>query len=420
MIGIQHLARAAAACIAVAAVPADARACSMPTFPSHRGGVHLVTIATADTVLAGAAGMRYKVERGKAERPVYGQVAAVERVGGDDAGRLPGGTRRVVLVPWGYDESCERTLWTSSARWVEPGMRGLLWGSLRPREQWVDGMPTVDVTEPYSLPYAPHRWRGEGPALEAEQLFELMQRFPAYDEYRANRDAFVRPVLDWARAHPELARRFPADDFVVAAESRVRHARVRRIDPPLAGTYRLTVTVDGGAPHTLYVRTGSAPASEWDPVTDPAEAGWRPPAMDDPFPGYTLPLRRSASADSLPSGWEDLSRGGFFSLAAAPEPAAETDVQVFRGNVDLYSPLHAVLGDSVLARVAREELDALNRRLRERTFPPARVRAPARFRLRPDGTVSVEQTTVLDSGTTLVIRGERISRVTIPGPDPRP
>lgn len=411
----------AAACAAAALCTPAAHACSMVSFPSYRDGTQLIATATPDTVPAGAGPVAYKPAWGQADGPVYGQVVHVERAGGTDAAALPATVERAVLVPWEYDESCHPTRYTRSYRWVQPGERGLFWARLRPREQWVDGLPTFDVRDPFPLPYTPRRWaEGADSLLSIEQTFELIGLLPRSGDAQADPEAAYQPLLAWAAANPRLAGMRPASGVVDGARLHVRRGRLRRIDPPLAGTYRFSVTVDGEASRTFYARTRSAPMSEWDPDRSPA-AGRARPALDDPFGGYRLLAAGSTSADSLPvtSGpGRDMGRESYFSVAAAPEPGPD-GVQVWRGRIELGLAARALQGDSVLAGIARAEFDEMIGRVQDGEPGAEPVRTPARFLLRPDGSVTVEQSVVLHDGRTVVMRGERVSRVTIPDPDLR-
>ncbi|HEV3052466.1 MAG TPA: hypothetical protein VGX50_19290, partial [Longimicrobium sp.] len=143
-----------AALFALAAAPAHA--CSPRLFPDTGDGLHLVGVATPDVVRTGAGGMDYVVEPGGQDPDpgsVAGQVVRVERLGGAEAAGLPAGVDRVVLVPWAYLWTCTTVRWTGGANWIASGVRGLFWGRLRPRGQWVDGLPTVDVEHAAHLPY---------------------------------------------------------------------------------------------------------------------------------------------------------------------------------------------------------------------------------------------------------------------------
>jgi hypothetical protein len=410
---------AGCAAAAAAASATAAHACSLAPFPISRDGVHLIGTATADTLPAGAAGMEYELGPEAEDGPIYGQVVRVERLGGADAASLPPGTDRLVLVPWGYGPDCRTTRWSASAHWVQPGERGLFWAGLRPREQWVDGLPTLDVGQPYQLPYPQRAYEDDPDSLmTVEQAFELIDLLPLWDEFEADPEEARQPLLRWARANPDLARRFPASVVVNQAEHDIRYATLKRIDPPLAGTYRFSVSVDGDSPRPFYARTRSAPTTEWDPVRSPAADDWEPPAPGHPIAGYTLLLAASASVDSLPvvcGPDRDMGREGYVSVAAAPESGPD-GVQVWTGQVELNLAASALPADSVLVGITRSQLERMMERVRADLPMEERVHAPARFLLRPDGSVAVEQTVVLHDGRTVVITGERLSRVTIPDP----
>ncbi len=393
-----------------AALPAAAHACSMAPFPGFRPGLQLIVTATADTLQAGPGSVQYRVERGDTERAVYGQVVRLERAGGADAAGLPAETDRVVLVPWGYDPGCQTTRWSESARWIDPGSRGLLWSTLRPRAQWVDGLPTFDVGDAYQAPY-PGRTR-EMPAdsmLSVEQMFDLVALLPEYEAYDADPEGAVRPLLAWARAHPGLARLYPARVMVGDAEHGVRYVRLKRVRPPLAGTYRFSVSVDGDAPRTFFARTEPAPTTEWNPWRKAEDPFF--PAADAPLHGYSLLLAAATAADSLSAGRVQ-GREGYVSVLAAPDSTVG-GVQFWRGQMELRLAFSALPGDSVLARAARAE----GERYARRSQAGEPIEVLGRLLLRPDGSVAMEQTSVLDDGRVVTIRGERISRVTIGGGD---
>ena len=87
----------AAACAGAALAAPAAHACTLAPFPTLRDGVHLVATPTADTVLAGAAGMEYVLGPEVQDGPIYGQVVRVERLGtvapGDTTGAPSGRSR---------------------------------------------------------------------------------------------------------------------------------------------------------------------------------------------------------------------------------------------------------------------------------------------------------------------------------------
>lgn len=217
---------AACACMAAAALPTGAHACSISRFPVFGGSKTMIATATADTLPAGPGGVRYEADPrrsgGAAPREVYGQVVLVERLGSTAAAALPAGTDRVVLVPWDLSPDCKLLLWMASARWMEPGKRGLFHGSLRDRANWVNGVPTLDVHQPWMQPYPDdvilrHQ---AGPLLTAEEAFELLETLPTYEEHTADGERAWARLREWVREHPALACRYPATEVLVSASDR--------------------------------------------------------------------------------------------------------------------------------------------------------------------------------------------------------
>jgi hypothetical protein len=401
MIHVRAFALAAAcASVAPAAAAQPGAECGPVPLPHWQQGVHLLATATADTLPAGPGAM-------------YGQVARMERAGGPDAARLPDGAERVVLVPWGCggDDFITRP-WTESARWVQPGMRGLFWGVLRPRDQWVDGIPTLDLAEPLEQPYRidPEEWKGEpDPPMDADQAFALLQVLPPRDAFLADPEAAIQPLLAWVRREPALAAREQAVDALGDLVLRIRSARLARVQLPVAGTYRFTVSVNGGAPRTFYARTWATPLMESNLVP---EAKDYVEMLDAPAEGYVLNLDGAAVADALDTSPRDPGDpDGMIVVPAQPEPGPD-GTRVWQGYVGVIVAARALPDDAALARLPEAEEQGVRRRI-EADLPDENL---ARFVLHPDGSVTVEQTTTMYDGTVVVLRGERISGETIPSP----
>lgn len=414
----------------------EARACSMSGVVLWRAPTlaHLIGTAMEDTVLAGSGRVRYQVAQGHSgpagERVVYGQVVEAERIGGLAASRIPPGTRRVLLVPWDYGPDCTPTPWTQSARWVPPGERGVFHGVLRDSAGWVDGLPTLDVHSPATEPYPLRMGRAGGvhpdSMLSVEQLFEVMDLLPSMKEERVDAGAAAAPLLEWARAQPELAGRHPVAEMVGMAVHMAEHRMVRAISPPLAGTYRFTATLGEGPPMVFYARTRSRPTSAWNPFRRgraPADPLVRKPE------GYVLMLSAADSPGSLrrkccgPPGVYDEAH---VSLLRAPEPVpGPGGAQVWRGDVEAALVAQQFHADSAVRQFATDwqqrqyeaYLRGEPRDAGASFFQGQPAEAGARFFLLPDGSVRVEQAMDLGDGRRLVVRGERISRVTIPDPD---
>src|SRR5687767_8598305 len=60
---------------------------------------------------------------------------------------------RVLVIPWAYGPDCRSATFDGGASWLPFGSRVLFGGSLRPRAEWVDGVPTFDVGHPRNIPY---------------------------------------------------------------------------------------------------------------------------------------------------------------------------------------------------------------------------------------------------------------------------
>jgi hypothetical protein len=214
---------AACACLAAAALPAAAHACSMSAFPIFGGSATLIAAATADTLPAGPGGVRYETDARRSGGPAprfYGQVVRVERLGSTAAAALPAGTERVVLVPWDLGPDCRTLPWRASARWMEAGKRGFFHGTLRDRADWVDGVPTLDVRQPWTQPYPDDviLQHQRGLLLTADEALELAEALPTYEEHETGDAAVWARLRDWVRDHPALACRRPATQVLGSLE----------------------------------------------------------------------------------------------------------------------------------------------------------------------------------------------------------
>lgn len=401
----------------------EARACSKIPLARVRTSslAFVVGSAAADTVPAGPGFVDFRVAPGHSgpagERTVYGQVVQVRRIGGLAAARLPAETERVVLVPWDYGADCRPTPWTRSARWVAPGTEGLFTAVLRDPRHWAGTVPTFDVMSPDLEPYpargtGPLRMADQDSLLTVDQLFSVMELLPDAAEQRVDAAAAAEPLLAWARANPERARRYPALQMVRFAVHAIEAQRLSRVDPPLAGTYRFEARLNGGAPATFYARTRRHPTTEWNPSRSRR-------ASDDPTrvsvpEGYTILAAGADALEVLPydvGGSRRINREAYFSVLADPESAPEGGWR-WRGQIEIDLVARQFPTDSATQAFARAA--------RDRSYQAYMQQRPdeveATFLLRPDGSVRVEQTTDLGGGRRMEIRGERVSRITIPDP----
>lgn len=417
---MRRLTPALLGCAAVlAAAPAAAAVCSRSGFPIARwsSGATLIATAGADTVLAGPGDVRYRVDEGHfgpaGERAVYGQLLQVERIGGMAAARLSPSVRQVLVVPWDYGADCRTTIWTRSARWVRPGTRGLFVVSLRDSAHWVGGVPTFDMHSPESNPYPQQNsaYRSDPPTdslLPIEDYFALLELLPTSDELDSSPTHAFAPILRWAERHPELARLYPASEMLGLARYDMAYERLRSIIPPLAGTYRLEASLDGGAPRVFFARTRTRPTTAWSPAPQGAYDA------DEGAAGYYLLSSGALLPDSLPvdcGPTRQMSREGYLSMFAAPDPGG--DGRTWLGKVDPDFVANQFPADSALRRFARADFEEFSARSERGEMELV----PARFVLAADGSVRVEQQIRLPDGRTLDIRGTRISLATIAEPD---
>ncbi|HEU4557961.1 MAG TPA: hypothetical protein VFS20_08935 [Longimicrobium sp.] len=400
------------------AAPTAARACSKLPFVSVQvpRGVHLIATVRADTVAAGPGDVRYVVRAGHygpaRERPIYGQVVDVERMGGLAARGLDPAVKRVVLVPWGYGADCGPTPWTRSARWVAPGTRGLFTATLRDPAHWAGGLPTFDVHTPGANPYPqtvhPDRYDQEADSiLSMDDYFSVLEILPSAEQANASAAEAFKPLFRWAEQRPELARRYPASDMLQIASYNVGYQRMRSISPPLAGTYRFEARLDDEPPRVFFARTRQRPTTAWG-AGETREGELPAPGAS---PGYYLLAVGALSPDSLPVDVRpnrNMNREGYLAMLSEPEPGGG-EVRTWRGKVELEIVARQFPADSALRRFARDNFEAFM----ERGDRGEHDETPARYVRSPNGEVRVEQTIRLRDGRTLRLTGTRISRETI-------
>jgi len=310
--------------------------------------------ASADTVAAGpsptpitAVGGGHFATGVKREA-YYGQVIAAERfvASGLDGGRLarPRSSPEVVLVPWDYSPSCERLPWGRSARWITPGARGLFYGTLRDTSQWISGRPTFDIVGTQFVPYPAAgiaRLAGARPQpagtllLSADELLGLLAAMPAQGPTGVSSAEAELAVQDWVRDNPNLAAISPAREILGGVFRSYETHRVRRLDVPVAGLYRLVLNSPSGDSVVFYARTAEHPQMAlW------SEAGGQtavePPAVPravgyyfvaNASRGSDLPLVRPTTPTSVRSQ-------GYFVLVERPV-FESADSTVWAGGIEL-------------------------------------------------------------------------------------
>lgn len=402
--------------------------CSLIPFgPPSTSTTMLLATATADSALAGPGGVTPSAHGGHwgpgAERTVYGQVVEVARAAGADAASLAeafeaAGSRRVLLVPWDYDSACQPTYWTGSAAWAPAGAEGFYRATPRPESEWVDGVPTLDVFAAEREPYphglvVEHDYRGAGAArsegaLTAAELYELYTGLPTAAEVEASAAAALASMLAWEESNAALLARYPGPELVRWTLSTIggmaRRQVLRAIEPPIAGTWRFTFTLDRDPPRTFYARTREAASSAWGAATraDPRS----PPERPD---GYFVLASGALAPDSLPTDCRVGRRARRESYLGVDDPPPGGGAE-WRGTMDARLVARQFPADSALAAFARHWLrggPADGERATERRSEAGRFLAAA------DGTLRFEETKVLWDGRTLAVHGERVSGATI-------
>ena len=412
------------AAVIALAVPTASHACSKIGYHYLRTATtaHFIGTSMADTAFAGAGSVQYVVAPGHSGpagyRPVYGQVVSVERIGGLASRTLRQPVGQVVLVPWDYAADCTTTPWMRSAAWVEPGTRGLFTGVLRDSAHWAGGVPTFDVFSPQTEPYprgVQRQLRGlrfsADSFVPVEEMFQLAQLFPEQRLLSDSADAATAELFAWARANPTLTRRYPIAGVLGMARYMVGTQRLRAIESPLTGTWRMTVTLSGGRARTFYARTRGVPHSEWHASGSPRREVDDPTIVPTPD-GYYLLAAVARSVTALPESCErglDADReAAYIAVVNSPRDSA-TDAGSWTGKLEVNLVGRAFVDDAALRRFARAESNVSYERFRAGL--PADT--PARFARSADGTIGVEQRITLADGRWLSISGKRISPDTV-------
>jgi len=260
---------------------APAAACSKFPAWQHTGErqVTFIGMAQRDTVLTGAGPVEYVAAGGHrgpgTTGPILGQVVRVQRLTARAQALLPAGTTRVIIVPWDYDAGCTPVRWTGSWQWAPVDVRGLFRGTLRPREHWVDGVPTLDEYAPEHAPYpmrgsALRGLPGSAPALPLDTLFALIDELP---DLRAARSDTVIAAAWYQRllARSEQRHLFPMPEFEWDARDALIRARMAALGAPFAGTFRVQLTFPDSTTRVLFLRAARTFISYSFRATDAAE-----------------------------------------------------------------------------------------------------------------------------------------------------
>ena len=146
---------------------------------------------------------------------------------------------------------------------------GLFRLRLRPRAEWADGLPTFDVFTTHMQPYRDALGAGTprgpfgdplpSPRLSAEDLLRFYDMLPAPQPEPDSVAALA--LARRLRDDTTLFGRYPVDAFYTEARNAVNVARAVAVRIPIAGTFRVEVTLDSAPTRTLFLRTSTRVSS---------------------------------------------------------------------------------------------------------------------------------------------------------------
>ena len=396
------------ALVALTTLRESARLCTPVGLPIGRSSDDVFFIGTAlpDTVLAGAGHEEWSTGPGHSgfgrPRKIYGQLVQIEQLRGLSATRLPPATKRVVLVPWDYGPDCSTVVWGQSARWVAPENRVVFKATLRPRDEWANGLPTLDVSTPeFSLyPFDTTRlYMLRDPAmneLSLEEVLDFYERLPLDRDLFDSPYSAMQPLEAWARSNPALASRQPARTILGFVRFDVEERRVSLIKSPIVGTYRFVFTVPPVDSLVMYARTERQPWSTERAryeVGTPEDSAW-----DDAVAGYSLRTGWAPAPGALPRDTKNASSQISISLTPILETA---DSSVWHGDVEA---LDRELNPDFWNRVVyRRDPDIRSVRNKDWYY------MPGFWTIYRDGTVRYRQAVEQSGVIIFSIVGERVS-----------
>lgn len=359
--------------------------------------------------------------RGDAD--AFGQVVDVTRVGGEEAEAVSAAAREggVILVPWGFDDDCRPIEWSGPWRWATVGREGFFRARLRPRAEWIDDRPTLDVLAAVweGFPDSPweHPMSAGRPLLGADEVFELYDRLPTEAAIAARPYGAVSDLVEWRRAAGDQAEAYPAGTLIRAAFRMAELARVRSTPLPFEGTYRMRVERDADIVATFLLRTGYVGTEPLD-----AEAAAGPlPAAPRPTDAYAAAVALAERPEDLPAADPGAPpRSGCMRALGLRVAAAEfTPEDAPRGwHAELETSFVAACFPAIeaLAGLRPPEPDALAADADAVSADPTPAAFTGVFRHEADGRFTFRQLAALSDGSSVVLLGERISLDALPVP----
>lgn len=354
----------------------------------------------------------------------FGQVADVARVGGEEAETVFAAARErgVVLVPWGFDDDCRPIEWSGPWRWATVGDEGFFRARLRPRNEWIDERPTLDVLAAVweGFPASPweHPMAAGRPLLDAGELFDLYERLPTEAAIASRPYGAVSDLVEWRRAAGDRAAAYPAATLIRAAFRTAELARVRSTPLTFEGTYRMRVERDDAVLATFLLRTGYVGT---EPLDDPETAAGPLPAAPRPADAYAAAVALGEEPGDLPAA----NAGGpppsgcMRALGLRVEAAEFAPDDAPRGwHAELETSFVAACfpGSEVLAGLQPPEPDGLATDAAPVPADGAPGALTGAFRQEADGRFTFRQPATLADGSSVVLVGERIGLDALPVP----
>ena len=344
--------------------------------------------------------------------PPYVQIFRVERLSNRvDPSLLQSmkeSRNRIVIVPWGYESDCHTLSWRGSALWAKPDRSGLFGVGLRPRTEWIGGIPTFDTTPDGDTPYPGPSAANSAVNLNAGEFLSLVDSVPAIpvglDEVRTYVQMKKRfeAIFRWAAAHPQQAKRMPLSQWVESGKDWIARAQFDTVISPFAGTYRFVLKVPPGDTVVFYGRTGLRTYDViWQEAGDTTKR-----AKSDPL-GYYLIVGIGKTVEGLADAWPGQNDSGVMGAGFRPIVTAK-DSTVWKGDIDVFLSLQKLAADSSLAtKLAHiRKVDTDNMDMRARSYLPGRIVR------RRNGALEINLLVKERDSTIATIRGMRISKTT--------
>ena len=382
---------------------ASVRVCAEPYDGVRTEGVlHFVATALRDTVPVG--------------NRMFGQRAEISQMGGIAEGVTS--VTSALMVPWGFDDDCSPIPWTGSWVWSPTGEVGFFRGRLRPKANWIDNRPVMDIHAAVweGFPNSPweHPMQGGQPALSASELFALYQLLPTLADVAERPYGAISDVVDWRRNAGEIVDRYPARAILESAFHIAEVARIRKSPIPFAGTYRVELENDGEILSTFFLRTGEGATAPFGHSAGMEANEVRAAPM--PTGAYVAPATLALSAGALnatASPEEPTECARLMGLyAAEAETGTANAVRAWMAELPLVNVSTCFGGSEYL-----KELQSV-----QGPTPEVGLAGPdlftGMFRQEGDGRFTFRQPAALNDGVLVYLVGERIGLKTLPAVSP--